>query len=190
MFNTNNSTLNTIIGILGIAGLTYGLAMHSKLAKVSERLDHSIDSLASDMEIDIPDELINKAVDKAVAIAAKNAVSTATDAALSEVKHDIHLKVSDAVSREYDTIKDKVLREATSAASKINVARVTHDVEEAAKKIALEKFEVNLDGIVEKFTGDLDNVVKINQAIRAALIPTTTTTTPVTNGREFVVRVG
>ena len=190
MFNTNNSTLNTIVGILGIAGIGYGLAMHTKLAKISKRLDESIDSLADNMEIDIPEELINKAVDKAVSTAAKNSVSIATNNAMAEVKRDIHSKVSAAVEHEYDTIKDKVLSEATVAASKINVDRVRREVETAAKKAALEKFDANLDGILEKFNGDLDNTAKIYQAIRSTLNPATAVQTPVNTGREFVVRVG
>lgn len=187
---TNNSTFNTIIGIFGIAGLAYGIAMHTKLAKVSERLDRSIDSLADDMEIDIPEEMVNKAIEKAVATAAKNAATTAANNALAEIKTDIRNKVSAAVEHEYDTIKDKVLREATSAASKINVDRVRRNVEAAAEKMALEKFDANLDGILEKFNGDLDNTAKIYSAIQSVLNPTAAAPTPINTGREFVVRVG
>lgn len=185
---TNNSTFNTIIGILGIAGLTYGLAMHTKLAKVSERLDRSIDSLADDMEIDIPEEMVNKAIEKAVATAAKNAATTAANNALTEIKTDIRTKVSAAVEHEYDTIKDKVLAETTVAASKINVDRVRKNVEAAAEKMAIEKFEANLDGIAKKFTDNLDNSAKIYNAFQSALNPAAAT--PVNTGREFVVRVG
>lgn len=188
--STNNSTFNTIIGILGIAGLSYGLAMRTKMAKVSERLDRSIDSLAGDMEIDIPEEMVNKAIERAVATAAKNAATTAVNNALGEIKRDIHSKVSTAVENEYYAIKDKVLAEATVAASKINVDRVRRDVEKAAEKMALEKFDANLDGIVKKFTDNLDNSAKIYSAIQSVLNPATATPTPVNTGREFVVRVG
>ncbi len=188
MFNSNNSTFNTILTILGIAGIGYGLAMHTKLAKVSTRLDQSIDSLADNMEIDIPDEMVNKAVEKAVATAAKNVANIAANNALAEIKRDIHSKVSTAIEREYDSIKGKVLAEATVAASKINVDRVRRDVEKAAEKMATEKFEANLDGIVKKFTDNLDNSAKIYSAIQSALNPAATA--PVNTGREFVVRVG
>ncbi len=190
MFNSNNSTLNTILTILGIAGIGYGLAMHSKLAKVSARLDQSIDSLADNMEIDIPDEMVSKAIEKAVTNAAKNAANTAANNALSEIKRDIHSKVSTAVENEYCSIKDKILAEATVAASKINVDRVRRDVEKAAEKMALEKFEVKLDGIAKTFTDNLDNSAKIYNAFQSALNPSMAAPTPVNTGREFVVRVG
>lgn len=187
---TNNSTFNTIIGIFGIAGLAYGIAMHTKLAKVSERLDRSIDSLADDMEIDIPEDMVNKAIEKAVATAAKNAATTAANNALAEIKTDIRNKVSAAVENEYYSIKDKVLAETTVAVSKINVDRVRRNVEAAAEKMALEKFEVKLDDIAKKFTDNLDNSAKIYNAFQSALNPSMAAPTPVNTGREFVVRVG
>lgn len=186
---TNNSTLNTIITVAGLIGIGYGLAMHNKLAKVSERLDRSIDSLADSMEIDIPEEMVNKAIDKAVAIAAKNAATTAANNAIAEVKRDIRNKVSDAVEKEYDTIKDKVLSAATVSASKIDVDRVRRDVEAAATKAAIDKFDVNLDDITKKFMSDLDNTLKISTAVRNALYPAATTN-PNPNTREYVIKVG
>lgn len=185
---TNNSTLDAIIKVVGLVGIGYGLAMHTKLAKVSARLDQSIDSLADNMEIDIPDEMVNKAVEKAVVSATKNAANTAANNALAEIKRDIHNKVSAAVEKEYDTIKDKVLSQATVSASKINVDRVRAEVEAAAKKAALEKFDANLDGIVKQFIDNLNNSAKIYSAIQSALNPSTATSA--NTGREFVVRVG
>lgn len=191
MSTNNTSILNTVIAIAGLVGIGYAIATHTKLAKISERLNHSIDSLADDMEIDISEELIEKAVEKAVATAAKTAVTTATNNAIVEIKRDIHSKVSAAVEKEYDTIKDKVLSEATVAASKINVDRVRREVEAAAKKAALDKFDVNLENILEKFNGDLDNTVKIYTAIKNVMNPTTVvpaSTSPAP--KEYVIRVG
>ena len=187
--NSNNSIISTLIGAAGLIGLGYGLAMHTKIAKVSERLDQSIDSLADNMEIDIPDELINKAVDKAVSAAAKNAVSIATNNAVAEVKHDIRVKVSAAVEKEYESIKDNVLKEIIVATSKIDESRVRREVEKAAKEAALKKFDDNLDDILEKFNGDLDNTAKIYSAIKNVL--NTSTPAQVTpSPKEYVFRVG
>lgn len=184
--SNNNSIITTIIGVAGLVGLGYGFAMHTKLSKVSERLDRSIDSLADDMEIDIPEELVNKAVEKAVASAVKTAVDKATNEAVNEVRRDIRREVANAVEKEYDSVKDNVLKEVTVAASKIDVVKVRKDVEEAAKKMALEKFDANLEGILEKFSSDWDNTAKIYSAIKNMVAPTPA---PSSN-REFVVRVG
>lgn len=189
MKTSNISFVNAIVGIAGLVGIGYGLAMHTKLSKISERLDKSIDDLADDMEIDIPDELVNKAVEKAVANAAKYGVNAATNSAVSEVKHDIHRKVQAAVDKEYESVKDNVLKEITVSASKIDEARVRREVEAAAKKMALDKFDVNLEGILDGFNDKLENTAKIYSAIQNVLNPATINTTQ-TTPKEYVFRVG
>lgn len=173
---------NIVVGAIGLLGLGYGIAMHTKLAKVSERLDKSIDDLADNTEIDIPEALINKAVEKAVTSEAKKAVEKATTNALAELKRDIQNAVSAAVDKEYENIKDTVLKKATDEAAKIDTARVRRDVEKAAYDTAMEKFNVNLGDILDKFNDNLNNVSKIYSHMASAA-----TRTP---DKEFTFKLG
>jgi type VI protein secretion system component VasK len=151
-----------VIGfVVGIMGVGYAIGTHTKMAKVSDRLDRGIDELAKNMDIDIPEELTNKALEKAVAIEAKKAVEKAASEALSELKRDIHATVSIAVDREYESIKDTVLKKATDEASKIDAARVRRDIEKAAYNAAMDKFNDNLDDALGKFNDNLNNLSKI-----------------------------
>ena len=165
----DNFGKNAIVGIagaiVGLLGLGYGIAMHSKLAKVSNRLDVSIDKLVDGMEINIPDELVNRAVEQVASSEAKKAVAKATSEALDTVKRDIHSNVSAAVEAEYTSIKDTVLKNVTDEASKIDVARIRKDVEKAAHATAMKKFNDNLDDILDKFNDNLNNVSKIYSSI-------------------------
>lgn len=178
---TKNDIFNTLFGIAGLVGIGYGICAHTKLAKISERLDNSIDDLASNTEIDIPEELVNRAIDKAVQVEVKKAVERATNETISAMKRDIHSEVQREVNREYDIIKETVLKEITASAAKIDSSRVRRDVEEAAKKAALEKFDDNLDDILEKFNDNLNNTSRIYSSIREAI------TKDSTSGRQFVV---
>lgn len=169
----NNITINkgTLIGaiggVLGLMGLGYGVAMHTKLAKVGKRLDKSINDLANNMDIDIPDEIVNTAIEKAVAVETKKAVDKATSEALSELKRDIRTNVSEAVNKEYESIKDTVLAKVTEEAGKIDVARVQ---------------QACMDSILTKYNKDMDNVSKFcsTLASAAAKMP----------DKEFTIRVG
>lgn len=181
MNNFDFKTLkNVAIAGLGLAGIGYGIAMHTKLAKVSERLDKSIYDLSKNVNIDISEELINLAVEKAAAAEAKKAVEKATGEAMTELKRDIHANVSEAVDKEYESIKDEVLKKATEAAAKIDVARVRRDVERAA----VNKYECSLDDILEKFNENLGNTAKIYSSIAGAI------TRPTENGKEVVLKLG
>lgn len=181
---SNNSIINTVIGIAGLIGIGYAISTHNKMTKVSKRLELTIDQLAEDMTIDIPQTMVEKAVEKAVHTEAKKAVEKATAEALAELRRDIRANVTAAVDKEYETIKDSVLKETAVAASKINVDRVRRDVEAAAEKMALEKFEVNLDGILDKFNDNLSNTSKIYSSIAGAMVR------PAESGKEVVFRVG
>lgn len=168
-----------ILGALGVFGIGYGVAMRTKMAKVSERLDKSIDDLAGKTDIDISEELINQAVEKAATAEAKKAVEKAASDALAELKRDIHTNVSEAVEKEYENIKDEVLKKATEAAAKIDVARVRRDVERAA----VTKYEANLDDILAKFNDNLSNTSKIYSSIASAI------TRPTETGKEVVFKL-
>ena len=178
-----NNIIDILFGIAGLFGIGYAIGTHTKMAKIAERLDRSIDDLAAGTEIDISETLINKAVEKAAKDEAKRAVETATKEAIEQVKKDIHAKIQQEVEKEYDSIKDSVLKEITVSASKIDTNRVRRDVEEAAKKAALDKFDDNLDDILEKFNKDLDNTSKIYGSIREALSKDTN------SSKGFVVRL-
>lgn len=179
----SNDILTVVLGAVGLIGIGYTLATRSQLVKVSERLDKSIDEIASGMEFDIPEELIKKSVEKAVQIESKKAVEKATNEAIATLKRDIHNFANTEVNREYSEIKDIVLKEIEEAAAKIDINRVRRDVEEAAKKVALDKFDDNLDDILEKFNDNLSSTAKIYSSINEALNHKTN------SDREFVVRL-
>lgn len=164
---------DNFVGVLGLTvglvGIGYALGTHSKMAKISDNLERSIDDLASQIPVSIPDNMIERAVEKAVAVQVKDAVAKATDAAIVSIKRDIHKQVSDAVEGEYSNIKATVLDELTAEASKIDAKRVRADVERAAKNIALEKFETNLDDITEEYKGYLESVSKIGKTFADAV---------------------
>lgn len=181
------SKFDGIVGVIGVTagliGVGYAIGTRSKMAKISEKLDRSIDELAGQMPVDIPQDLIERSVERAVALHVKDAVTKATDAVTAEFKRDIHRQVSGHVESEYSTIKDKVLEELVSEAAKIDVKRVRSDVEKAAKAHALEKFEVEFDNILEKHNTELENVTKIYKAIADTMSPARS------DDREVVLRL-
>lgn len=169
--------------VLGSAGIGYAFGTHNKMAKVSKTLDCSIDDLAKNTNVDIPEAMVKRAVERAVESEAARAVTRATHMAVQEIKADIHKQVTAAVEKEYDRIKDSVLREITDEASKISVDRVRAEVESEAKKKALEKFDVSLDGILTNFNDNLKNTSKIYSSIANSI-------TKQNDGKEFVFKVG
>lgn len=184
----NTKNFDALIGLVGITagliGVGYAMGTHSKMAEISKKLDCSIEDLANQTQVDIPNDMIERAVEKAVAYEVKQAVSKTTDRVIVDVKRDIHKQVSDAVESEYKEIKDVVLEELTNEASKIDVKRVRADVERAAKEHALEKFDDNLDDILKGFSEQLNNTSRIYSSIADTM------TGYKSANRETVLRIG
>lgn len=164
-----NNKYDGLVGFVGIAlglvGVGYAIGTHTKMAKISDNLERSIDDLASQVPVDIPNDMVERAVEKAVAYEVKQAVGKVTDAVKCDVKRDLHKQISGAIEEEYSNIKDIVLEELTEEAAKIDAKRVRLDVERAAKERAIEKFEDNLDDILENFNDQLKNTSKIYTSI-------------------------
>lgn len=179
----NDNMVNILFGIVGLVGIGYAIGTHTKMAKISDRLDKSIDELANGVEVDIPDEIINKAVEKAIDSEAKRAVELATKETIVNFKNEIHNQVRTSIQDEYDKIKESVLNEVSAEAAKIDISRVRRDVERYAKEAAVKKFDDNLDNILEKFNDNLNNTSRIYSSISNAIIKNSDP------GKEFVVRL-
>ena len=179
-----------VVGILGVTagilGVGYAIGTKTKLGKAYDRLDLAINDVADNMDIDISEAIINEAVEKAVAAEAKKAVEKATNEVLAELKKDIHAKAAAAVEGEYATVRESVLAEITESAAKIDVVRVRRDVEAAAEKAVLDKLDVNMEGILNRFNDGLNNTGRIYQSIANAMSGGMTRSN---NNGEFVFRL-
>lgn len=178
--------VDSAIGWIGLAaglvGVGYAICMRSKMVKIGDRLDRSIDELASKTPIDIPHDMVERAVEKAVVNEVRTAVSRVTSDVVADINRDIRRQVGDAVEKEYQNIKDSVLKQVTDEVAKIDAKRVREDVERAAKNMALEKFDNNLDDILNNYKDNLHSVSKIYKTFADAVNPS--------NHKETVLRIG
>lgn len=191
------SKFDGVVGLVGVAvglvGVGYALGTHSKMAKISENLDRSIDDLASHVPVNISDDMIKRATEKAVAYEVKKAVEKSTDRVICDVKNDIHKQVSDAVEKEYSNVKETVLAELVAEAANIDAKRVRADVERAAKERTLDKFDAKLDDIVDDFKDKVDSYMedcKENLAVVNRVYKSFADAMTPSNSQETVLRIG
>lgn len=64
------TNLDSFVGVgicvLGLVGVGYAVGVRSRMKSVCDKLDITIDRLANDTDIDIPDKIIDQAVQRAV----------------------------------------------------------------------------------------------------------------------------
>lgn len=156
---------NDLVFVLGVAGIAYAFYTTHKMKSICAKLDKSIDDVASSVKVDISDVVIDAAVEKAVEKEAGVAVKRATDKAVKDVEGDISKQVKTAVREHYSDLKEEVAKEMRKKVGEIDITEIKEEVVEKAKIQVAEKFDGNLDSLLDKFNGDLDNVSKIYRSI-------------------------
>lgn len=168
--------------VVGLVGVGYAAGTRSKMNQVSKKLDASVDDLVHNTKIDIPNELIERSVERSVEMKTRAAIDASVSKAMQKADGIIRSSVSSAIESQYMSLKDRVLGEMTKRVSSINEDRLRDDVYAAAKEKAVEKFDANLDDILEKFNGDLENVGKIYKSIANVMTRS--------EGKEMTFRIG
>ena len=168
------NNLEFIIGlggvVLGLVGIGYGLGSRKKLNDICTRLDKTIDELSDkDIEIELSDAIVNSAVEKAAEKEAKFAVSRAIKEIKYDIEHDMRQEVKSAVITQGTEIKQSVSKEIEKQVSRIDISDMKSEIVEKAKEEVADRLDKNLDGILEKFNGDLTNISKIYQSIASAM---------------------
>ena len=66
----SKSYFDIAIGVVGLAasllGIGYAIGQRKKLNDISEKIDRSVNELSSNINIDISEEVVNRAVTKAI----------------------------------------------------------------------------------------------------------------------------
>ena len=164
-----NSNLDLIVGIgvfvAGIFGVGYAIGTRCKVNRLCEKLDTSIDNLSDDIQVDIPDKMVQRAVEAAVKKEVAAAVKLATDEVIASAERDIRKEVTAEVERQYTTISDGVTTEIATRVARIDEGKLRKEVVEKAKEQIADKFDDKLDDLLEEFNGNLQNVGKIYKSI-------------------------
>lgn len=161
----DNKLVRDLAVIFGIGCLGYAMYTTAKMSMVAKKLDKTIDDLSKDITVDLPDRIVEKAVDKAVDREARRAVTEATSKAVKSITNDIHKEVKNAVDTAYTDLKDDVSKEMKRQVEKIDISDLRKEVVKAAKERVAEKFDDDLDEILNKYNADLSNVSKIYKSI-------------------------
>lgn len=156
---------NELLLIFGVAGITYALYTSHKMKNICAKLDKSIDDVSANVNVDISDVIIDTAVEKAVDKEAGVAVKKATEKAVKDIQSDISKEVKTAVREHYANLKEDVAKEMRKQVGEIDIREIREDVVNKAKEQLAAKFDDNLEDLLTKFNGDLDNVSKIYRSI-------------------------
>lgn len=153
------------ICILGLVGVGYATASHSKEMVMCDRLDTSIDNLANNTEIDIPAKGHRPGGSEGRRAGVLFCGQAGHGEVVADAKREIESRVGTAVKAQYDAISDGVADQIAKNVARIDESKLKKEVVQKAKEQIAEKFDDKLDDLLEEFNGNLQNVGKIYKSI-------------------------
>lgn len=166
----NKSNMFGVVGIgVGAACICYSAYISRKMNKLCNVLDTSVANIADKTEVDVSPAIVNRAIECSVDLAVGKAIRAATDEVISDIKFDMRKEVKTAVSSEYETIKKEVVGEVSKQVAILDMSKLKNEVREAAKEKVLEKFDGNLQDLLDDFNTNLQSVSKIYSSIADTL---------------------
>lgn len=147
--------------VVGLVGIGYAIGARKRLNDICDKIDTTIDEVSWNLDVKVEDAIVMDAVDKAVDLR----VGREVNYAVKDVSDEIRSEVRTAVKTVYPDIRKACTEKITDEMSKINVKELSDSIREDASKKVAEKFDGQLDDILDKFNNDLHNVSKIYASI-------------------------
>lgn len=145
-----------------------GVALN-KINKMAKKFDKGVKDLEEVTVKDIQAKLVEEAVNQAADEKVGQYVALANKAVLSDARETIRKEVDSAVREAKRDISDKVSTEISEQASQIDMDDLKRRVRDKAEAKVLQKFDGNLQDLLDKFSGNLSQVQKIYGSIADTL---------------------
>lgn len=169
--------------LFGLLALGYSAYITRKMDRVCSKLDTSVDEISESVNVDLSEVIVKDALDQAMDKAAYKAVKNAAATAVKQIHNDIFKEVKIAVNNAYTDLKEDIAIEMHRQVSNIDISSIKQTVIEKASKRVAEKFESDLEDILEKYNKDLNNVSKIYSSIAKSVFNCNV-------GKEMAFRIG
>lgn len=155
---------------VSFAAVAVGIISMAKCAEIGSSLQDTIKAVKDGVEVDIPEVVIDQAVNNA----AKNAVSKTIGRVGSRIEEDAKNKIAEAIRKqtsiEVSKVSPQIKRKLEREISNLDIDEIKRDVTESATESLKEKLDDSLDDILENFNDNLETIGKIYQSIADTMI--------------------
>ncbi|SFU32751.1 hypothetical protein [Butyrivibrio sp. INlla21] len=152
-----------ILGFLGT--IIYAIDVSSKLKTVASKLDKSVKELTSDVEIEIPTELVNRQVEKAVREEAKYQVERAMADARKDVVKKYATEIENVVEDEFKLQKADVAKTLKKKIDDIDIQEIKRQVKIEARDACVQKLKNDIDDLSDKYTEQIESMTSIYETV-------------------------
>lgn len=166
MWNKVLVAFGVAFGTALAAGLGIDIYEHRKVAK---KVGLSVDELSKVSKDSIKEALVERAVECAAERSVETYIQRVKNDVMAEARDKIGVEVKKAVEASEAVTQKEVLDKISLEASKIDMAELKKSARDKAEEKILEKFDGNLEDLLQKFNENLSNVQKIYGGIADAI---------------------
>lgn len=169
------STNKLDILLISAAGVSFagfvGTAIYAhvnakRLKRLSDKFGIAIDHIVNEADIQIPQEVIDKAMNEAVKRAAKNQVEVSAIEITSRVRSDMSVQLRNKVEYCTKNLEDDIKAEYRKQIKNLDLDDIRTEVVAEVREKALKMIKSNMDDIIEKHNDELDATARVYESLK------------------------
>ena len=170
----NLETVGKVLSVVSaVGGVVVAIISQRQLNETAELVGTTVKELSDLQEMDVKEEIVNRAIEKSVDKQVEKITSRVYDRVYNETLRKATKWVEDNVQALYSSISESVTKKIATEVAKIDQEKLKKEVTAQAKEIIIEKFDGQLDDQLVEFNKNLENVGKIYQSIAQRMDPGT-----------------
>lgn len=155
--------------VIGGLGIGYAIASKEKTNRLCKSIDRSFKDLEKNMEVTVPEAIVEKAMKDAAENEVYRAIQTTSAQVREDIKKKMDAEIKSSINAAYSDTKSLVSDELAKKASDIDINRLRTDVTNEAKEAVLKKLDYNLEEILSDFKDNLGKISKIYGSVADSL---------------------
>lgn len=149
--------LKTVINVsVVVAGfVASALYANHKARKTEERfleaIDDAAEKLSDGIEVDIPEDMVNRALQIAIVRDSEKFVKQAVANIQKETTDNLHTEIKTEVNKAYSDVKSQIREKLNEAVGKVDISEVRKEVISDAKYEAAKRLRSDMDDILDDY---------------------------------------
>ena len=151
-------------GFVGTA--IYAHINAKRLKRLSDKFGVAIDHIVDETDIQIPQEIMDRAMNEAVKRAAKHQVEVSAIEVTSRIKSDMSVHLREKVEDCTKNLEDDIKAEYRKQIKNLDLDDIRSEVVAEVREKALKMIKSNMDDIIEKHNDELDATARVYESLK------------------------